>query len=182
MTHHHDPIDSFAERIQLDEETGCWNWTGHVSKKGYAKFWAGSHIEAYHFAYLYFVGPVPDGRELHHKCRNRRCANPWHVEPRTHAEHCAIDFAKTHCPKGHEYTDENSYFIKGGHGTVSRACKICAKARAKARFREKHDLMRAQAKQYYQTNKVRLLAQMKARYQRLKEIAAATKVTAAKSS
>lgn len=31
-------------------------------------------------------GPVPDGLELDHLCRQRDCVNPAHLEPVTHAE------------------------------------------------------------------------------------------------
>jgi hypothetical protein len=32
------------------------------------------------------VGPIPDGMELDHKCRNRACCNPAHLEPVVHSE------------------------------------------------------------------------------------------------
>lgn len=51
------------------------------------------------WAYKNFVGPVPEGHELDHVCHtkdpscaggidcpHRRCVNPAHLEPVTHAE------------------------------------------------------------------------------------------------
>ena len=35
---------------------------------------------------LLAVGPIPDGREIDHLCRNHRCVNPDHLEPVTHLE------------------------------------------------------------------------------------------------
>lgn len=35
---------------------------------------------------------------------------------------------KTHCPKGHEYTTENTAFSKHKNGSVGRKCKTCQKA------------------------------------------------------
>lgn len=33
--------------------------------------------------------------------------------------------SKTHCPKGHEYTPENTTLQQKGKGRVSRLCKTC---------------------------------------------------------
>ena len=40
---------------------------------------------AHRFAYQYMIGPIPDGLELDHLCRNRPCVNPYHLEPVTRA-------------------------------------------------------------------------------------------------
>lgn len=40
--------------------------------------------------------------------------------------------AKTHCPAGHEYTEENTYIIKRSGGRTARQCKTCTRARAAA--------------------------------------------------
>lgn len=34
-------------------------------------------------------GPIPEGKELHHRCLNKDCVNPDHCEPLTRAEHAA---------------------------------------------------------------------------------------------
>ncbi len=39
---------------------------------------------------------------------------------------------KTHCPRGHEYTEDNVY---GGLGNPSRRCKSCARDRALKQYR-----------------------------------------------
>jgi hypothetical protein len=33
-------------------------------------------------------GPIPEGCEIDHLCRNRGCVNPDHMEPVLHAENC----------------------------------------------------------------------------------------------
>lgn len=84
-----------AERFfgHVSTPSSCWEWTGACDQKGYGAFGIGSTkdgtarvVRAHRFSYEHFVGPVPDGLELDHLCRNRRCVNPEHLEPVTHAE------------------------------------------------------------------------------------------------
>ena len=41
---------------------------------------------AHRFAYEQAKGAIPDGLEIDHLCRNRRCVNPDHLEAVTHQE------------------------------------------------------------------------------------------------
>lgn len=68
----------------------CWNWPGPKGKNGYAPYlWIkGKKAYAYRMAYIHLVGPVPEGLELDHLCRNPACINPAHLEPVTHLENC----------------------------------------------------------------------------------------------
>jgi len=122
----------------------CWIWTAGLAE-GYGQFrYPGGH-SAYRYAYELLVGPVPEGLQLDHLCRNRACVNPAHLEPVTALvnQHrgetiAARNAAKTHCPQGHEFTPENTYVNSKG----SRECLICrrityreAQRRARARKR-----------------------------------------------
>lgn len=67
----------------IDPITECWNWVCHLYE-GYGRVflggrWYPAHVVTYETKY----GPVPDGKELDHLCRNRKCCNPDHVEPVT---------------------------------------------------------------------------------------------------
>lgn len=66
----------------VDPETGCWVWQWRKTPKGYGQ-WRGrlAHRKVYEDK----LGPVADGLELDHLCRNRLCVNPAHLEPVTHA-------------------------------------------------------------------------------------------------
>lgn len=75
-------------RYVVDSETGCWNWNLSVDEGGYGHASVNgkkvrSHVEAYVRTY----GPVPDGHEVHHKCENRKCVNPNHLEALKKADH-----------------------------------------------------------------------------------------------
>src|SRR3990172_6872284 len=62
----------------------CWEWTSHRNNKGYGWFHFGHRsVLAHRLAYETLIGPIPDGLESDHLCRNRGCVRPSHVEPVT---------------------------------------------------------------------------------------------------
>ncbi len=111
--------------------TGCWLWTAAKNDDGYGLFSGrpgGGTVRAHIWSYEHAVGPVPDGLQLDHLCRKRSCVNPAHLEPVTSAENTmrgeslqAVNAAKTHCKRGHEFTPENTYVTSSG----SRSCRVC---------------------------------------------------------
>lgn len=128
-------------------ECGCWVWTG-VCINGYGQFWDGQKgRKAHRWAYEHFVGPIPDGLHLDHKCRVRPCVNPDHLRPVTNKENilCGISFSavnavKTHCAHGHEFTPENTYYTKMVGREGRRACRAC-NARNARNLRKRHSAM-----------------------------------------
>ena len=129
---------------QRPELGPCWNWTAYCDPQGYGRFGIGSRADntrtsalAHHWSFTDAYGPIPEGKEIDHLCRNPSCVRPDHMEAVTHAEnvqrgtHTASggwQRAKTHCPEGHEYTPEITglYPIhKNGHLYHYRACKEC---------------------------------------------------------
>ena len=75
--------DRFWFYVDERDFNGCWNWTGNRTKpgaRGYGKFGVGQReIVAHRFAFELLVGPVPEGFEIDHICRNRHCVNPSHL-------------------------------------------------------------------------------------------------------
>jgi hypothetical protein len=74
------------------------------------------------------VGPIPEGKQLDHLCRNRACINPEHLEPVTAKENIlrgesfsAKNARKTHCIHGHELSGDNLRILK--HGRVCLECR-----------------------------------------------------------
>lgn len=85
------------ERLSTPEpNTGCLLWVGAATKDGYGKVGLGPVEGAPKFvAYAHRVafelenGPIPAGKTVDHKCRQRGCINPAHMEAVTHQQNCA---------------------------------------------------------------------------------------------
>ena len=123
---------------------GCIEWTGALTKKGYGKYTfhiGGKSItqRVHRLVFSLFNGPIPDGLCIDHLCRNRKCANPSHLEAVTNKEnsHRGVGFGsrthQTHCVHGHEFTPQNTYVRREG----TRNCKTCQRA-SERKWREKN--------------------------------------------
>lgn len=74
----------FGANLSIGHEGGCWVWEGRRSWNGYGRFfYCGTERAAHRVLYELIVGPIPDGHQLDHKCRNRSCVRPSHMEPVT---------------------------------------------------------------------------------------------------
>lgn len=133
---HAPEAERFWRRVTKTE--GCWVWD-KPTNYGYGQFHVGGrhgkHVMAHRYSYTSMVGPVPEGLELDHLCRNRACVNPAHLEPVTRRENClrgispaAIQAAQTECIRGHALSGDNLYTTPKG----KRVCKTCRRMHLKA--------------------------------------------------
>lgn len=129
----------FWAKVLRHGEGDCWPWNAYRNQDGYGYYFANRFMAAHRIAYMLTVGPIPDGLQLDHLCRNRACCNPAHLEPVTARENClrgetvaARNAAKTHCSNGHPYAGDN--LITKRHG---RACRICKNLSDKFGMRRK---------------------------------------------
>ena len=136
-----DPVERVFAKVNVEETTDCWLWTGSLSH-GYANAWLGGRVRPVH-RYMWEVAhgePVPVGLELDHLCRQTNCINPAHLEPVPHAENVRRGAAgsfqrnKTQCPSGHPYEGKNLQVSARGF----RKCRTCGREGALRLWREKN--------------------------------------------
>lgn len=65
----------------------CWIFKGYKDKGGYGRLNVRKRKECYdknfythRLTYVYFKGGIEDNIEIDHKCKNRACCNPEHLE------------------------------------------------------------------------------------------------------
>ena len=134
-------ITNFWNKVDRSKgEDSCWPWQGYIHPDGYGQVrYHGKMQKAHRIAYLLTIGNIPDDMELDHLCKSRDCINPNHLEPVTRetninrSDSLAVkNRQKTHCPKGHPYSEENTILDKSSGG---RRCQICRREQAKYRKR-----------------------------------------------
>lgn len=127
---------SFWER--LEQVGDCWVYTGLKTYNGYGQINVGGFRRAHRYAWSELRGPIPEGLDLDHLCKNRACCNPDHLEVVTTAVNNARangfpGGVQTHCLRGHEFTPENTRIFQG-----ERRCRACQRI-----YRERERMKRS---------------------------------------
>jgi hypothetical protein len=111
--------DRICDAVIVDED-GCWNWTGSKTSDGYGRISYHGATYTHRVAYEVFVGPIPEGYEVDHLCRNTSCCNPGHLEPVTPQENLSRREGPLTCRKQH---DESFIYITSAGRKSCRACR-----------------------------------------------------------
>lgn len=154
------PIEErFWSRVERGADDECWLWTGAIRGLGYGAFTPakGQPLYAHRWVYEQYVGPIPPGMVIDHDCHNgtdcpgnaeclhRRCVNPAHLRAVTRGDNTRASHlhpaAHTHCPQGHEFTAENTYYAPGSPDwRLCRTCRTAAQSkRAALQRQERHE-------------------------------------------
>ena len=98
---------SLDSKYTIHPTTGCWEWNkpgtdgyGHIRirSRGMRRVFQAHRVmwEMHH--------GFTSAEHVHHRCENRRCVNPDHLEPMTHKENNRLaysTFTKGECRRGH---------------------------------------------------------------------------------
>ena len=110
----------------------CWLWQGALDSGGYGVIsFQNKNINVHRLSAYLFLGLDLDSDQwVLHKvwCLHRNCWWPDHLYVGTRTDNFTDSEivgthqkSKTHCPKGHEYTEDNTYV----HPNGDRRCRIC---------------------------------------------------------
>jgi len=134
MTDQLQPETRRTERCPLLRPNApCWIWLKAKNGGGYGEMKRGKlpRLSPHREAWQALNGPIPQGSELHHLCKNRACYNPSHLLVVTPSEHLLIDPTWTRwgltrkvCQRGHQLAGAN---IRVNRYDGKRYCGECAK-------------------------------------------------------
>jgi len=88
-----------VEKIMKSVKTtdaGCFIWAGPTSGsvgrgKGYPRMKLdGQTVAVHRVMFVCTYGYVPGKKQIDHKCRNRLCVNPIHLQMVTHKQNCKL--------------------------------------------------------------------------------------------
>lgn len=131
-----DMASYITTNIVVDPGSACWHWSGNLDKSGYGAYrvrgkWRKAHRESY----ATFIGAIPAGLHILHKCDVPGCVNPAHLYAGTNAQNVADKVArgrvyrpvgvniKTRCHRGHELVPSNR--VAAPKGRNFGQCKTC---------------------------------------------------------
>lgn len=126
---------------KVDKTDDHWLWRGQKTTSGYGKYELNM---AHRISWYLTHGEIPKGMYVDHICRVRSCVNPAHLRtviPRLNSlensdSPSALNAKKTHCQRGHEFTNENTYIYVRRNGKRSRSCRTCILGKVAQRNRQ----------------------------------------------
>jgi len=91
------PNDLMQKRFEakFTKAEGCWLWHGATAPGGYGSFGVpGRTTVAHRVAYELYVGTIPEGTFVLHKCDTPACVNPDHLFLGSHQDNMRDKWAK----------------------------------------------------------------------------------------
>ena len=98
--------DRFFSKVEKTET--CWNWTGTLVKGYGCTSVNGRSKRSHRVSYELLVGPLEPATILHHKCANRKCVNPDHLQVVSYTENMAEMFERNAYIKKIKFLEEEN--------------------------------------------------------------------------
>lgn len=133
-------IERVRARCTVDAR-GCWLWQGTLQQNGYGQttYRSKNIILSRQMFQSWHKIALKRLEYICHTCDVKRCCNPDHLWLGSNGANVRDLTVKaknywanrTHCPRGHKYTSENTYIHEVRPGIMSRNCKLCARVRGR---------------------------------------------------
>lgn len=95
-------MDRFWSKVDRPTPDGCWIWTAARTEHEYGVFapdWRRTK-KAHRVSWERFIGPIPNGLWVLHRCDNPPCVNPSHLFLGTRADNIQDMMQKGRAPYG----------------------------------------------------------------------------------
>jgi hypothetical protein len=122
-------IDRFWAKTERRGE--CLFWTASKTRNGYGLFGFGDGTvsTAHRFIWSHHNGPIPEGMQIDHLCRNPSCVEISHLRLVTPSENQRAIPLSVACHAGHPWDEANTLICHQRNGTPYRLCRACARIR-----------------------------------------------------
>lgn len=99
-------LERFNAYVLPEPMSGCWLWTGPVTRGGYGAFgFLGRKERAPRVAYQFLKGEIPPGALIRHRCDTPLCVNPDHLELGDHRDNSNDAVARGRAYMGERHRD-----------------------------------------------------------------------------
>lgn len=106
--------DYLSSRIEVDSNE-CWNWKKSLAGNRYGCAWIdGKRISAHRASFQEFIGDIPEGMCVCHKCDNTRCINPSHLFLGTQKDNMRDASRKN------RFTHHKGFFLSGENHRMAK--------------------------------------------------------------
>lgn len=93
-------LERFYAKVDIHHPRECWWWIGAVGSDGYGSFkWRDRIQGAHRVAFeIWNNRPVKSGLHVMHRCDERQCVNPFHLEEGTPRQNAHDKIARGRAP------------------------------------------------------------------------------------
>ena len=112
-------LERFEKKFVRASPEECWLWTASKYPAGYGQIRVGGNMQGAHrVSYELYIGPIPEGLFVLHRCDVRPCVNHGHLFLGTNADNVADMYLKGRQAKSWELGARGE---KNGHAKLTEA-------------------------------------------------------------
>lgn len=121
---------------------GCHEWTGPTNTSGYGVLFLNANrsngrrmvVSAHRYAYEHFIGAIPNGMCVMHRCDNPKCTNPSHLSIGTQADNNRDRSLKGRSGSREFTAAERAAYSEKNRGSKNSLSKLTEEIAAKIKY------------------------------------------------